>query len=81
MNAMTTAQLEHFCNTNALADAVAAEFTLVSGKKAVNIGGGTVEFEFPVKTMLKHGANLNTLRVHAQYLLNNMSRFATGEYP
>lgn len=81
MNAMTTAQLEHFRNTSALADTAAARFTLVSGKKALNVGGGTVEIEFPRKTMLKHGANLNTLRVHAQYLLNNISRFAAGEYP
>lgn len=81
MNAMTTAQLEHFRNTSALADTAAAQFILASGKKALNVGGGTVEIEFPRKTMLKHGANMNTLRVHAQYLLNNLSRFASGEYP
>ena len=81
MKAMTTAELENFRNTTALANAAAAEYTLASGKKAVNVGGGTVEIEFPRKTMLKHCANMNTLRIHAQYLLNNMSRFAAGEYP
>ncbi|MFA4834610.1 MAG: hypothetical protein WC749_00860 [Dehalococcoidia bacterium] len=81
MKAMTTAELERFRNNSVLADTAAAQFTLASGKKALNVGGGTVEIEFPRKTMLKHGTNLNTLRVHAQYLLNNMSRFAAGEYP
>lgn len=81
MSAMTTAQLETFRTTSTLADAAAAEYTIISGKKAVNVGGGTVEIEFPRKTMLKHGANLNTLRIQAQYLLNNMSRFAAGQYP
>jgi len=81
MKAMTTAELEHFRNTSVLADTAAAAYTLACGKKARNVGSGTVEIEFPRKTILKHGVNLNILRVHAQYLLNNMSRFAAGEYP
>lgn len=81
MNAMTTAQLEHFRKTSALADTAAAQYTLASGKMARNIGGGTVMIEFPAKTMLKHGANLGTIRVDAQHLLNYMATYAAGLRP
>lgn len=81
MNAMSTGQLENFRATKEQADAAATLFTLACGKKAENVGGGTVQIEFPRKSMLKHGANFNTIRVDAQHLLKFMDTYAAGKQP
>lgn len=77
---MTTAELEAFRNACALGDSAAELFTIWTGKKATRIVADTVEIEFPYTGILKHGSK-NTIRVGAQYLIENMNAFAEGRRP
>lgn len=81
MQAMTPKELEAFRDMTSQGESAAELFKIMSGKRAVYVGNGKVEIDFPVSNYSSFKVEKETIRVGTEYLILNMNAFIDGRYP